>query len=313
MFARFLRLDCVRIAAGLRAVVLLLALGVAPAASVLRAQTPQGGFEGGRPAFPLMVAGNGYFAILSPEGTELRRWPGGNNNDAWLLPDGALLAATGEATEWDAQGTKRWGYASEVKQGGGVFSCQRLPNGNTLIGENSTGQIFELTPEGDKRAVIQVPLNQGNRHQTLRMVRRYPDGTTLVCRSGANTVELYDAQGTCFWRQQVPGLAFAAVRDGEGNVYVSSLAQIQKWSPEHQLLWEFKPAALGLPIANMTGLHLLPNGNLVVGCYAYGPKQYGAFEVTPDKRLLWHYNSGRRYDSHMAVQLLDPAIVTPLR
>lgn len=276
----------------------------------------QGGrFEGGKPTHPLMLAGNAYYMVVSPEGEQIRVWKGGNNNDGWLLPNGHLLGATGEAIEWDAEGRKVWEYRADDRTGGGVFSCQRLPNGNTLIGENSTGRIFELTPAGEKLRLIQVPLNTANRHQTLRMVRRYDDGTTLVCRSGQNLVELYDASGTCFWSQKTPSLAFAALRDAQGNVYAASLQQIQKFSPDHQLLWSFKASESGFPMANLTGLHLLPNGNLIVGCYGYSPqKQVGAFEVTPEKKILWRFTSGRgNFDSHMAVQLLDPAIQTPLR
>lgn len=276
-------------------------------------EAPKGGFELGRPDYPVMLAGNAYYVLLNPDGSEVRRWRGNNNNDGWLLPNGHLLGATSQAEEWDEQGNKVWEYVAKETTGGAIFSCQRLPNGNTLIAENSTGRVLEVTPEGEQVNCLQLPLNKSNRHQTLRMARRYPDGTTLVCRSGANTVELYNLMGECTWSQKVPGLAFAAVLDGERNVYIASLGQLQKWSPTHELLWEFKPQALGLPIVNMTGIHLLPNGNLVVGCYGYGPQHYGAFEVTPAKQLRWAYRSGRKWDSHMAVQLLDPAIQSPLR
>ena len=271
-----------------------------------------GGFEGGKPAYPLFLAGNGYYAVIAPDGSEMQRWKGGNSNDGWRLPNGHLLAATGEAYECDAQGKRVWQYQAKEKTGGGVFSCQRLANGHTLISENSTGTVFEVDAQGQKSREIRVPLNQKNRHQTLRMVRRLADGRTLICRSGANTVEIYDAQGVCVWQQKVPNLAFAAVCDAQGNVYVSCLDRIQKWSPGHALLWEFTAAESGLPIKNMTGIHLLPNGHLVVGCYAYG-KGVGAFEVTPGKQVLWRYRSGRGHDSHMAVQLLDPSISEPLR
>ena len=271
-------------------------------------------FSGGRPAHDLFLAGAGYYARVTPDGKTAQTWRGGNNNDGWLLPNGHILAADGSAWEADASGRRVWQYVSEDKTGGGVYSCQRLPNGNTLIGENSTGRVFELTPKGERLNVIQVPLNKANRHQTLRMVRRLSNGDTLVCRSGAGIVELYGPDLAKKWSQKVPGLAFAAVPDPAGNLYVASLDRIQLWSPDHRLLWEFVGARSGLPIRNMTGLHLLPNGNLVVGCYAYGKGDVGAFEIAPNKTILWRYaapNRGR--DSHMAVQLLDPAIASPNR
>ncbi len=273
----------------------------------------QGGFVGGRPTHPLLLAGNGYYAVVNPDGTVARRWKGGNDHDGWLLPNGNLLAANGTAWEVDATGRRVWEYKSAEAKGGGVYACQRLPNGNTLIGENSTGTVFELTPAGERINVIRVPLNEKNRHHTMRMARRLPNGNTLVCRSGAATVEIYDPAQKLVWSQKVPSVAFAAVQDPEGNIYISSLGQVQKWSPDHRLLWELKASETGLPIKDMAGLHLLPNGNLIIGCYAYG-KGVGAFEVTPKKEILWRYASGRKgNDSHMAVQLLDPAIATPNR
>lgn len=274
-----------------------------------------GTFSQGAPSAPLFVAGNNYLAKIGPDGAQQHRWPGGNNNDAWLLPSGHVLIADGRAWEADASGKCVWEYRSEDNTGGGCYSAQRLPDGSTLIGENSTGRIFEVTPTGEKRNIIQVPLNHGNRHQTLRMVRRLADGSTLVCRSGMGIVERY-APGVFdqpAWTQKVPGLAFAAIADEQGNIYISSLNQVQKWSPDHQLLWELKASETGLPIRNMTGLHLLPNGHLIIGCYGYGDG-IGAFEVTPEKTILWTYRSGEPCnDSHMAVQLLDDTIQLPNR
>lgn len=274
-----------------------------------------GTFSSGTPSASLFLAGNNYLATVTPDGSQQHRWPGGNNNDAWMLPSGNLLIADGRAWEADKNGNCVWEYRADEQTGGGVYSAQRLPDGSTLIGENSTGRIFDLTPAGEKKNLIQVPLNTGNRHQTLRMVRRLPDGSTLVCRSGANIVERYapDKTDAPVWSQKVPGLAFAALADAAGNIYISSLNQVQKWSPKNELLWELKASETGLPIKNMTGLHLLPNGNLVIGCYGYG-KGIGAFEVTPKKAILWTYRSGEPCnDSHMAVQLLDPEIAAPVR
>lgn len=281
----------------------------------MAASAAAGTFERGTPSAPLFLAGNAYLATIAPDGAQQHRWSGGNNNDAWMLPSGNLLIADGRAWEADPSGKCVWEYRADDQTGGGVYSAQRLADGSTLIGENSTGRVFELTPAGEKKNLIQVPLNKGNRHQTLRMVRRLDDGSTLVCRSGANIVERYAPGKTDapVWSQKVPGLAFAAVADAAGNIYISSLNQVQKWSPENQLLWELKAAETGLPINNMTGLHLLPNGNLIVGCYGYG-KGIGAFEVTPGKEIRWTYRSGEPCnDSHMAIQLLDPAITTPVR
>ncbi|MEG2465224.1 MAG: hypothetical protein RSB14_04305 [Kiritimatiellia bacterium] len=277
----------------------------------------EGGFEGGKPSHALLATGSNRVSIINSDGSKIVRvWKTRNNADAWMLPSGNILVADGSAWEATPEGIVIWRYKPTDQSGGGLFSCQRLANGNTLIGENSTGLVFELTPKGEKLGQIQVPLNP-NRHQTMRMVRRLENGNTLVCRSGFNTVTEYDAQGTVVWEQKVPSLAFAAVRDAEGNTYISSLDQIQKYAPDHRILWEFKASESGLPIRNMTGFQLLPNGNLIVGDYSYFDGKgngVGIFEVTPEKKVLWQYSCPYKSDrSHMAVQLLDPEITTVLR
>ena len=273
------------------------------------------GFEGGRPTHPLFMAGSGYYALLNTDGSVLRRWNGGNTTDGWLMPNGHMLAADSGVWETDAAGKRVWGYASKDTTGGATFAAQRLPNGNTLIGENSTGRILEVTPNGETVNVIEVPLNKANRHQTLRMVRRYPDGVTLVCRSGFNMVEVYGPDRTLQRTLKVPGLAFAALRAPDGSIYVTSLNKITRFAPDGNVLWVFDACKSGRPIVNMTLMHLLPNGNLIVGCYGYNPqKQIGIFEVTPDKKILWAYRTPNRgRDSHMSVQLMDPAINNLLR
>ena len=153
-------------------------------------------FADGVPTHPLFIAGGGHVAELTPQGETLRQWRVGNVNDAWRLPNGNVLVADGAAWEATPDGKRVWEYKAKKTKGGGVFSCQRLPNGNTLIAENSTGCIFERTPDGRDLNVIQVPLNEKDRHQTLRMVRRLPNGDTLVCRSGIGIVELYGPDRT---------------------------------------------------------------------------------------------------------------------
>ena len=129
-------------------------------------------FADGVPTHPLFIAGGGHVAELTPQGETLRQWRVGNVNDAWRLPNGNVLVADGAAWEATPDGKRVWEYKAKETKGGGVFSCQRLPNGNTLIAENSTGRIFERTPDGRDLNVIQVPLNEKDRSSTARTSRR---------------------------------------------------------------------------------------------------------------------------------------------
>ena len=58
----------------------------------------------------------------------------------------------------------------------------------------------------------------------------------------------------------------------------------------------------------MTGLNLLPNGNVVAGCYqAYTDGQgCGLLEISRDKKVVWRYSKPKGGPARMmAVQLLS--------
>jgi len=74
-----------------------------------------------------------------------------------LLADGAILLFDNLGTprrsaviELDAlSGEERWVYRADEPDeffSSGIGSCQRLPNGNTLVTESTAGRAFELTP-----------------------------------------------------------------------------------------------------------------------------------------------------------------------
>jgi outer membrane protein assembly factor BamB len=139
-----------------------------------------------------------------------------------------------------------------------------------------------------------------------------------VSHSQGNIVREYKPDGTTAWEKPTKGLSFAAVRLANGNTLASSLDQITEYDKEGTEVWEFKKTDLpGVLIQNMTGIHVLPNGNIVVGCYAAYTKEgagTGMFEITRDKKLVWRYVSpGRRDASMMGVQKLAEGSEPPLR
>lgn len=269
------------------------------------------------PSGDILATGSGRVSVFGPDGLLKRTHPTGNNADAWMLPGGNILFADGSVKEVSPEGDTVWIYTPENQTGGGAYSCQRLPDGNTLIGENSTARILELDREKQIKVEIQTHPKTTNAHHRMRMVRKLPNGNYLVCHSGDREVKEYRPDGSVVWEQKVPNTAFAAVRLPDGNTLISSLDQVQKWSSENRLLWEFKATDLPeLGIRNMTGIHALPDGNLVIGCYsAYaGGKGIGMFEITPEKKLVWSYISPQKRDkSMMGVQLIGADINAPLR
>lgn len=260
---------------------------------------PQNKGKGGEPKVfgeldgKILATGSGRIVLLDSDGKELWTTKGSNCHDAWMLDNGNVLFADGKVKEINPKTNEVvFEYNPKVTKGGGTFSCQRLKNGNTLVGENSTGRILELDPKG--KVVFELktePYKAGN-HQNLRMVRKLENGNYLVCHSGAKLVREYTPDGKIVYEVKVKKLAFSASRLKNGNTIVGDLEYVTEYSPEGKVVWELTKKDLpGLKIGKICGVNVLPNGNMVLGIYAATQSENGAaiLEVSRDKKVIWRY------------------------
>ena len=267
---------------------------------------------------PVLAAGSGRAVMLSPKGETVWEQKAGLVHDVWMLPDGNVLFADGNITEVKKDHTVVFEYKPEVQKGGGAYSCQRLPNGNTVVGENGAGRVVEVDKTGKVVFTLATSPATVGAHHNMRMVRKLDNGNYLVCHSGSNLVREYRPDGSVAWEQKTKALAFAAVRLPNGDTLISSLSQITEYSRDGKEVWEFKKDDIpGVVIRNMTGLQVLPNGNIVTGCYSAFDKAgegTSLLEITRDKKLVWRYVSpGHRDSSMMGVHKLVPGAAVPLR
>jgi len=260
----------------------------------------------------VLATGSGRVALFEKDGTVLRSAKTGNNADAWYLENGNILFADGKVTEVDKDGKVVWQYKPASDRSDGAMSCQRLANGNTVVGENGTEQVTEVDKEGKVVFTLKIkPQAKKNPHHVMRICRKLENGNYLVCHSGDHIVREYKPDGTVVFEYTCKSIAFAAVRLANGNTMISSLDQIEEVSPKGEVVWSFSKTDLPeLSIRNMTGMHILKNGNMVIGNYsAYDKKAktgVGMFEITREKKLVWAYVSpGFKDGSMMAVQKLD--------
>ncbi|MEI7899433.1 MAG: PQQ-binding-like beta-propeller repeat protein [bacterium] len=275
------------------------------------------GFEG-KPEAEVLATGSGRVLLLSPQGEVVWEHPAGNVHDVWRLPNGNVLFADGNITEVTRDHKVVFEYKPENQKGGGAYTCQRLTNGNTVVGENASGRVVEVDKTGKVVFTLMTRYTSTDDHHHMRMARKLANGNYLVCHSGSNLVREYKPDGTTAWETPTKALAFAAVRLANGNTLVSSLNQITEYDKNGKETWEFKKTDLpGVVIQNITGFHVLPNGNLVAGCYsAYNGQGEGTglFEITRDKKLAWRYVSpGRRDGTMMGVHKLAKGAEQPLR
>lgn len=268
--------------------------------------------------FPMLTTGSGRVLLLSRQGEVVWEHKAANIHDAWRLPNGNVLFADGNITEVTPAHEVVFQYKPELQKGGGAYTCQRLTNGNTLVGENASGRVVEVDGAGKVVFSLQLqPMTPGS-HANLRMVRKLKNGNYLVCEAANKRVCEYHPDGAIVWEKACQSLVFAAVRLENGNTMISSLGEITEYDAAGQQVWQFKASDLpDLHIRNMTGFQVLPKGSLVIGCYAAYDKEglgTGMFEISRERKLVWRYVSPNLRDkAMMGVQKLDPSCEPPLR
>jgi outer membrane protein assembly factor BamB len=263
-----------------------------------------------QPLSDVLATGSGRVILFSPDFSVKWEYPAGNIHEARQLKNGNILFADGKVTEVTPDKKIVFQYAPPNGKEGS-FTCQRLDNGNTLIGENFSGLVKEIAPDGTIEFTLQTKFRTENQHHRMRWVRKLLNGNYLVCHSGDHFVREYTPKGETVWEQNVPNIAFAAERLENGNTLISSLDQITEFDPTGNSVWEFKKSELpDLGITNMTGFQRLKNGNLLIGCYAAYSKEgkgVGMFEITRNKKLVWAYqkSTGEKIDKNMmGIQLI---------
>jgi hypothetical protein len=277
-------------------------------ASSLRAETRP---ITGSPSGFILAAGDNRVMILNPLGTVYWQQPAQLTHDVWMLTNGNVLFADGATvTEVTLEHKTVFQYKPAEQKGGGAFSCQRLVNGRTLVGENSTGRVLELDAAGQIVFTLQTTPSKLGEHHNMRMARKLDNGNYLVCHSGLRQVKEYTPDGRVVWEVQVVGgVAFAALRTPKGTTLVTSLDQVTEYDDKGAKVWEFACRDLPeLKLQNLTGMHLLANGNLVLGCYrAYQDGAgCGLIEITREKEAVWRYSNPGGDGTMMAVEMLSP-------
>ena len=234
-------------------------------------------------------------------------------NDLWVLADGNVLFDTGHGVEEvDHAGKVVFHYESTSE----IYACQRLPDGNTLVGECTAGRLLEVDRAGKVVKEIRLlPPGKTGGHLTMRNARRLENGHYLVCHYGEQVVREYDARGGLVREIPARGGPHSAIRLPGGNTLIAcgdaSLdpAGVFEVDGAGKTVWQVKGNDLpGISLKFMAGLHRLSNGNTVMsnwlghGHLGQGPH---VIEVTPDRRVVWTFADHRVVKSVGSVQVLD--------
>jgi hypothetical protein len=254
----------------------------------------------------------GKVFIVNREGKVEWEYSSGTCNDLWVLPNGNLLFNTGHGVkEVTRQKVVVFSYESASE----IYACQRLPNGNTFVGECNAGRLLELSPDGKLAKEIRLlPAGKDGGHVYMRNARKMANGNYLVAHYGEQVVREYGSEGSKVREIPAPGGPHSAIRLPDGNTLIACgdmpgghhVTEVDK---NGKTVWEIKENELpGISLKFMAGLQRLPNGNTVMSNWL-GHNQFGKaphlIEVTPDKRVVWTFFDHRTMRTISSVQLLD--------
>ncbi len=228
-----------------------------------------------------------------------------------VLPNGHILYAYGGkptgAQEIDRQHNVLWNYVSQCPQ---TLACERLPNGNTLIGEQGPSQAVEVSPDGKVVSTVALPTSEKPFHRQVRHVHRLANGHVLAALEAEGAAREVDASGKVVWEFSGLDGTFEALRLPNGNTLIAAGTQrrVVEVTPAGKIAWEL--TAKDLPDLNLTwitSLQVLRNGNVVIGNFVRGQEGHGAhaFEVTRDKRVVWKFADHEMVKSMTMLRVLD--------
>lgn len=240
----------------------------------------------------------GKIFVIAADGHIAWQQPAPTCNDCWVLPNGNILFTTGHGVkEMTRDGKTAFEYTSKSE----IYACQRLDNGNTLVGECNAGRLLELAPDGKiVKEVKLLPEGKDGGHPFIRNARRLADGHYLVAHYGEGVVREYDADGKVVWEVKAPGGPHSVARLPDGHTLVSTgdkggTPSILEFDRDGKLVWSLTNDDLpGKPLRFCAGFHRLPNGNTVLSNWL-GHGQFGkaphVFEVTRDKKIVWTWEN----------------------
>lgn len=257
-------------------------------------------------------AGTGAINLVAADGAITWTHPVRGGRDLWVLPNGNILTnSTKEVLEITPDHKTVFTYTAQEE----IHSCQRLPDGNTLVAIGGPARLVEVRPDGTVAHTIPLTTTAKSAHDQMRMARRTPDGTYLVSHNSDRVVREYDRTGKVLHEWKVPVQVHAVVQLKDKGLLISGNNGPDKepatieYDATGKEVWRVGAKDLpGITFKWMSGIQRLPNGNTVI-CQWLGHKQMGTgpqlVEVTRDKQVVWTCADHQRFKTISAMQFLD--------
>jgi hypothetical protein len=260
---------------------------------------------------PVVFAAEGAKKILiyAKDGRVSWEYPAEMSRDVWQLPGGNVLFCYNDRYNsgrndnpsgvMEVSPDKR--VVFHFRTTGQVWSCQRLANGNTLVGASSQGKLLIVDPRG--RIVKTIKLRNAPGHSCLRNARQLASGNFLVAEESAHMVREYSSDGVLVREIAVQFPPYSAVRLANGNTIACGQKSLVEVSPDGKTVWSLSDRDLPqLGIRWFAGIQALPDGSIFV-CNAGGKVPF--FEVNRRKQIVWQWPSSTPSVLGHGIQRLD--------
>lgn len=262
----------------------------------------------------------GKIIIYDGNGAVAWEYPAEMARDVWRLPGGNVLfpynfnynSKTNDGSSGVMEVTPDKKVVLDIKTTGQVFTCQRLPNGETLVGAASQGKLLVFDGKGNITRSITVRNRPG--HSCMRYARALVNGNFIVAEESAGAVREYSSDGNLVREFKVDFPPFGVVRLENGNTVVSGRNAVVELDPTGKELWRLNAAEVPqLGIRWFAGFQVLANGNLFV-CNAGGTIPF--FEITrnKEKRIVWQSKDKESgIPLGHGIQRLDSSLINPAK
>lgn len=244
--------------------------------------------------------------------------PGANQefDDVTMLPNGNIVYAQMSGAGIITPGKKIiWKY--DCLPGTETHSCVPIGKDSVLMVLNANpAKVLIINTATNKilREVL-IPTKATNTHGQFRHVRLTENGTIVVGLMGEEKVVEYTLEGKAIWSVDAKS-AWSAIRLRNGNTLISGDGKgyTREVDSSGKTVWELTQADVPFRLYNSQTANRLSNGNTVICNWIGGNKKVEewagsvqAFEVTPDKKLVWILSSWDNPDlgTATAIQMLD--------
>lgn len=217
-------------------------------------------------------------------------YPADTARDVWQLPNGNVLFpysvsnGLGNAETGAMEVTPDKRIVWQFKTHGQVYSCQRMADGNTLVGATQQGKLIIVDQAGKAVKSFEIK-NAAAGHSSMRNVRALADGHFLVAEESARAAREYDAAGQLLREFKTPFPTYSAIRLPSGHTVTCGKTGIMEFDAAGQSVWELKSEDVPeLGMRWFAGIQVLPSGNIFI-CNAGGKVPFA--EISREKKIVW--------------------------